>query len=300
MIEAERILYLDSDIIVSGDLTPFLELEIDEKKAIAMVKDIYSMEEFNSGVMLIDNVNWRKYQLEEACIDFIQQEDMKINNGDQTIINIACQEYIQEIPSYYNDQVGYDMFASQNNLSEMINKFTLKEALVYHYLTADKPWNLLSFNRYRSLWWAYRNLDWCQVVSETKVETNQTNRPQILIFTQTDQLGPIEQLVTAIPEADFIIAAFTEVSNKVKRLLQYPNVRVHYATTMRRLLETAQTAKLFLDLSDPINEGVQAQLQALAKPYLALKRPGYAVKEGIVSIDTATDMINYIQILLKG
>lgn len=300
LIEAERILYLDSDIIVSGDLTPFLELEIDEKKAIAMVKDIYSMEEFNSGVMLIDNVNWRKYQLEEACIDFIQQEDMKINNGDQTIINIACQEYIQEIPSYYNDQVGYDMFASQNNLSEMINKFTLKEALVYHYLTADKPWNLLSFNRYRSLWWAYRNLDWCQVVSETKVETNQTNRPQILIFTQTDQLGPIEQLVTAIPEADFIIAAFTEVSNKVKRLLQYPNVRVHYATTMRRLLETAQTAKLFLDLSDPINEGVQAQLQALAKPYLALKRPGYAVKEGIVSIDTATDMINYIQILLKG
>ncbi|WP_172586551.1 hypothetical protein [Ligilactobacillus agilis] len=136
-------------------------------------------------------------------------------------------------------------------------------------------------------------------MSEMKVETNQSKRPQILIFTQTDQLGPIEQLVTAIPEADFIIAAFTLVSNKVKRLLQYPNVRVQYATTMERLLETAQVAKLFLDLSDPIDEGVQARLQALAKPYLALKRAGYVVKNGITVVATAVDMINYIQALLK-
>ena len=300
LIEAERILYLDSDIIVRGDLNPFLELEMDSKKAIAMVKDVYSMKEFNSGVMLIDTINWRKYQLEEACIDIIKREDLEINNGDQTVINVACQEYIQELPFLYNSQIGYDKLTSYNKQEEIFDRFVPKEALIYHYLSPDKPWNLLSFNCYRSLWWAYRNLDWCQVVSETKVETNQTNRPQILIFTRTDQLGPIEQLITAIPEADFVIAAFTLVSNKIKRLLQYPNVRVHYATTMRRLLETAQTAKLFLDLSDPINEGVQAQLQALAKPYLALKRPGYAVKEGIVSIDTATDMINYIQILLKG
>lgn len=120
-----------------------------------------------------------------------------------------------------------------------------------------------------------------------------------MIFTQTDQLGPIEQLVTVIPEADFIIAVFTLVSNKVKRLLQYPNVRVQYATTMERLLETAQVAKLFLDLSDPIDEGVQARLQALAKPYLVLKRAGYVVKNGITVVATAVGMINYIQALLK-
>ncbi|GET18023.1 hypothetical protein PTL465_03410 [Ligilactobacillus agilis] len=69
------------------------------------------------------------------------------------------------------------MLASYNNWSERFNSFAPQEALIYHYLTSDKPWNLLSFNRYRSLWWAYRNLDWCQVVSETKIETNQTNRP---------------------------------------------------------------------------------------------------------------------------
>lgn len=298
LIEADRILYLDSDIIVRGDLNPFLELELAKGKALAMVKDIQFMGAYNSGVMLIDYDNWQRYKLEEACISIINKKDLKITNGDQTIINIACQEYIQELPFYYNSQVGFNMLASYNNWSERFNSFAPQEALIYHYLTSDKPWNLLSFNRYRSLWWAYRNLDWCQVVSETKVETNQTNRPQILIFTQTDQLGPIEQLVTAIPEADFIIAAFTLVSNKVKRLLQYPNVRVQYATTMERLLETAQVAKLFLDLSEPIDEGVQARLQALAKPYLALKRAGYE-NEQVEMIATPAELIERIKAEIK-
>ena len=298
LIEAERILYLDSDIIVRGDLNPFLELEMDGKKAIAMVKDIYSMKEFNSGVMLIDTINWRKYQLEEACIDIIKREDLEINNGDQTVINVACQEYIQELPFLYNSQIGYDMLTSYDKQEEIFARFVPKKALIYHYLSPDKPWNLLSFNRYRSLWWAYRNLDWCQVVSETKVEISQTKRPQVLIFTQTDQLGPIEQLVTAIPEADFVIAAFTLVSNKIKHLLQYPNVRVQYATTMKRLLETAQTAKLFLDLSDPIDEGVQTQLQALAKPYLALKRPGYE-NDRVEMIATPAELIERIKAEIK-
>ena len=111
-------------------------------------------------------------------------------------------------------------------------------------------------------------------------------------------MGPIEQLITAIPEADFVIAAFTLVSNKIKRLLQYSNVRVQYATTMRRLLETAQTAKLFLDLSDPIDEGVQTQLQALAKPYLALKRPGYE-NEQVEMIATPAELIERIKAEIK-
>lgn len=115
-----------------------------------------------------------------------------------------------------------------------------------------------------------------------------------MIFTRTDQLGPIEQLIIAIPEAEFIIAAFTEVSNKIKRLLQYPNDWVQYATTMNRLLATAQTAQLFLDLNDPIDENVQSQLQAFGKPFLAINRPGY-VNARVEMIDTPESLIARIQ-----
>ena len=89
LIEAERILYLDSDIIVRGDLNPFLELELAKGKALAMVKDIQFMGAYNSGVMLIDYDNWQRYKLEEACISIINKKDLKITNGDQTIINMA-------------------------------------------------------------------------------------------------------------------------------------------------------------------------------------------------------------------
>ncbi|MDY2954980.1 MAG: hypothetical protein SOR80_05375 [Enterococcus cecorum] len=139
-----------------------------------------------------------------------------------------------------------------------------------------------------------RNLEWSEVVSKSEVEVKRSTRPKILIFTRTDQLGPIEQLIAAIPEAEFIIAAFTEVSNKIKRLLQYPNVWVQYATTMERLLAMAQTAQLFLDLSDLIDEGVQSQLQALGKPFLAISRPNY-VNERVEIIDTPTLMIEKIR-----
>ena len=139
LIEADRILYLDSDIIVRGDLNPFLELELAKGKALAMVKDIQFMGAYNSGVMLIDYDNWQRYKLEEVCISIINKKDLKITNGDQTIINMACQEYIQELPFYYNSQVGYNMLASYNNWSERFNSFTPQEALIYHYLTFDKP-----------------------------------------------------------------------------------------------------------------------------------------------------------------
>ena len=118
-----------------------------------------------------------------------------------------------------------------------------------------------------------------------------------LIFTRSDQLDPLEQLITTLPEAQFIIAAFTEVSSKIKQLLQYPNVWVQYATTMDRLLATAQNAQLFLDLSDPIDEGIQSQLQALGKPFLAIRRPDY-VNEHVEMMDTPERLIARIKVEL--
>lgn len=293
LIKADRILYLDSDIIVNGDLNPFLELEIAEPYALAMTLDIKYMEAYSSGVMLIDCARWQQYQLEEACRQIIRQE-IQITNGDQTVINLACRDYVQELPTYYNNQVGYDMISSYGRMKPPFEELLDDQALITHFLTPDKPWNLLSFGRQRELWWTYRNLEWSEVVSKSEVEVKRSTRPKILIFTRTDQLGPIEQLITAIPEAEFIIAAFTEVSNKIKRLLQYPNVWVQYATTMERLLATAQTAQLFLDLSDPIDEGIQSQLQALGKPFLAISRPNY-VNERVEIIDTPTLMIEKIR-----
>ncbi|CAI3417088.1 Glycosyltransferase GlyE [Enterococcus cecorum] len=151
LIKSDRILYLDSDIIVNGDLNPFLELEIAEPYALAMTLDIKYMEAYSSGVILIDRARWQQYQLEEACRQIIRQE-IQITNGDQTVINLACRDYVQELPTYYNNQVGYDMISSYGRMKPPFEELLDDQALITHFLTPDKPWNLLSFGRQRELW----------------------------------------------------------------------------------------------------------------------------------------------------
>ena len=67
---------------------------------------------------------------------------------------------------------------------------------------------------------------------------------------------------------------------------------------MKRLLETAQKAKLFLDLSDPIDGGVHALLQAIDKHYVALNRPGFE-NDRVKMIATPAELITCIRTLLN-
>ncbi|CAI3267774.1 Glycosyltransferase GlyD [Enterococcus cecorum] len=90
LIEADRILYLDSDIIVNGDLNPILDLALEDGAALAMTLDIKYMEAYSS--ILIDCARWQQYHLEEACYQIIRQKS-QITNGDQNVINLACRDY---------------------------------------------------------------------------------------------------------------------------------------------------------------------------------------------------------------
>lgn len=139
LIEADRILYLDSDIIVNGNLTPFLDLALEDGATL----DIKHMKAYNSEVILIDCAQWQQYHLEEACYQIIRQES-QITNGDQNVINLACRDYVQELLTYYNYQVGYDMTASCGRMKSLFEELLDDQALIIHFLTPDKFWNHLA------------------------------------------------------------------------------------------------------------------------------------------------------------
>lgn len=143
LIEADQILYLDSDIIANGDLNPILDLALEDGAALAMTLDIKYMEAYNSEVILIDCAQWQQYHLEEACYQIIRQES-QITNGDQNVINLACRDYVQELPTYYNYQVGYDMTASYGRMKPLFEELLDDQALIIHFLTPDKSWNHLA------------------------------------------------------------------------------------------------------------------------------------------------------------
>ena len=60
----ERVLYLDSDLVVNRDLQPLFDIPL-EGKLVAAVGDAGGYG-FNSGVLLIDNRAWKERQLHQG------------------------------------------------------------------------------------------------------------------------------------------------------------------------------------------------------------------------------------------
>lgn len=272
LLEADRILYLDSDTVVRQSLWPLLEIDL-QGQPVGMVREI-SVSEFNSGVLLIDRAQWQKMDLTQRCIDFFSQHEAEINNGDQTVLNRVCEGMIRELPTTFNNQLGLEEILSRNHVV-VIDDYLVEDAVIDHYLTSDKPWHLLSVGRGREQWWHYHNLEWQTIAAQQQLMTNALPTSSLLIFTAYDNLYKIEELLTALPMVRFEIAAPVYVSFKLKQLLRYPNVRIHQVVLPQTLDRLIDESMAMLDLSIQRDEAIQRCYLATGKPVLSLQRPGY-------------------------
>ena len=180
LLEADRILYLDSDTVVRQSLWPLLEIDL-QGQPVGMVHEI-SIPEFNSGVLLIDQAQWQKMDLTQRCIDFFSQHEAEINNGDQTVLNRVCEGMIRELPTTFNNQLGLEEILSRNHVV-VIDDYLVEDAVIDHYLTSDKPWHLLSVGRGREQWWHYHNLEWQTIAAHQQLISDLLPMPSLLIFT---------------------------------------------------------------------------------------------------------------------
>ena len=272
LLEADRILYLDSDTVVRQSLWPLLEIDL-QGQPVGMVREI-SVSEFNSGVLLIDRAQWQKMDLTQRCIDFFSQHEAEINNGDQTVLNRVCEGMIRELPTTFNNQLGLEEILSRNHVV-VIDDYLVEDAVIDHYLTSDKPWHLLSVGCGREQWWHYHNLEWQTIAAQQQLMTNALPTSSLLIFTAYDNLYKIEELLTALPMVRFEIAAPVYVSFKLKQLLRYPNVRIHQVVLPQTLDRLIDESMAMLDLSIQRDEAIQRRYLATGKPVLSLQRPGY-------------------------
>ena len=104
----DKLLYLDADTIVAGDLTNLINyngilnasLDISlkrrlEKKGLSQY--------FNSGVLLFDIQKWVSEDLEKQIADFCFLHDIsRFRLPDQDILNYGLTEYINKLPFRYN------------------------------------------------------------------------------------------------------------------------------------------------------------------------------------------------------
>ena len=152
-VEEEKVLYLDSDVIVTRNLNDLFKIELGDH-LVAAAKVVYGLEDrFNAGVLLINNKLWKAENIQRHCIDITNNEHETLIEADQTVLNRLCGQRYIVLDDTYNFQIGYDRLAEQRKQYFILEKSLNPLPAIIHYLSDDKPWNLFSFSRLRDVWW---------------------------------------------------------------------------------------------------------------------------------------------------
>lgn len=148
MVNCDRALYLDCDMLVRGSLEKLYLSDLG-KNLVGAVPDIDKWDRkegaerlrlkgdyFNSGMLLLQLGLIRKQMTGEKMLDQIRviSEKFELLYPDQDIINIIYDGKIQEMGSEYN------YYAVTNISHKLRNRNELKEAVIVHFLTSNKPW----------------------------------------------------------------------------------------------------------------------------------------------------------------
>lgn len=159
---AQKVLYLDVDMIVLWDLREIFAMDLEDKvcgvvldykaNRLLMPKDEshpplnLSQGYFNSGLLLIDVQKWRAQEIESQILHSMDSYHFK--EHDQSILNYILKDKVKILPLYWNVLVYYFINAKTKeeggnfNISYTRNQLNnaLKNPKIVHYYLDYKPW----------------------------------------------------------------------------------------------------------------------------------------------------------------
>lgn len=167
-----RLLYLDVDMIVRGNITQLLDTPLDDVLLAASTDarrkgtDRYTRlripEEdgyFNSGMLYINMDYWRKHDITEASLDFIRQHPERICLHDQDVLNVVAHGRWKCVSTKWN---MIDLFLLPHPRIEdryLDDLHTAqKDVRIVHYTGRLKPWMTWTKNPYHNEYYHYLDL----------------------------------------------------------------------------------------------------------------------------------------------
>lgn len=172
--ELKKVLYLDCDIIINKSLDNLWNIDI-SNYALAGVDDIFSEDDdtyqrlnypktysyVNAGMLLINLEYWRKNNVLQNCLNYIEKNYNKILWCEQDVLNALYHKSILKIPLYFNYQIPMLMTYHFNRYSNTFKEKIMleKQPIVIHYVGNIKPWMVEYYlNPYYKEWNKYKNL----------------------------------------------------------------------------------------------------------------------------------------------
>lgn len=141
----ERVLYLDSDIIVNGSVDSLFNLDFGNK-IVAAVPETGSQDDldrlslpsdpgyFNAGVMLIDLQAWRQQRISDRLFEICSNRPSNLQWPSQDPLNLILRDEWTPLSPIYNYNHGYnDLIPARK---------AVPKPVIIHYSGTPKPWNL--------------------------------------------------------------------------------------------------------------------------------------------------------------
>jgi lipopolysaccharide biosynthesis glycosyltransferase len=172
--DINRILYLDSDILITGPVNELWAVDLEGYELAAVTGVIFNTDPsvrerlgmaatskyFNAVVLLIDLVRWKNSRVGERALDFVLKHPDLVIRHDQDALNHVLNGHFKELTKEWNFQDanirrGQDGKCSADDIRE------LGAAKIIHFSWKSKPWHYLNNHPMKALYWHYlRQTDW--------------------------------------------------------------------------------------------------------------------------------------------
>lgn len=252
-VEEDRVLYLDCDMIVTDSLDELFNMDLNGCPVGAVADLPRTDMEFNAGLLLINNLCWKKNNVFEKLMNLTAQYHLEVL-GDQGILNILFKDQWQRLPILYNLQVDSDSLAWIENKTEWYSLFNGVPKVI-HYTCDCKPWLMYNRIRFKDVWWFYYGISWDKIIlDEARVYDNFNNLINVpkynaVIYTNTQDLHEIETLVKRLPNVCFHILAHSFFGQKIILLEKYMNVFLYPCFDTLKDKEVFNNIDIYLDIN---------------------------------------------------
>lgn len=283
LIDEDRILYLDSDIVVDQNLDELFSMDMDEHP-IAAIPDLLYEDNFNSGVLLFNMPVLKKDpQIVEKMLK--AGNDDSLQEGDQSVLNKFFGDSYLHLPLKYNLAIGYDFlcFYYPAYDHDYWNKTNIQGKII-HYTSPTKPWEQLSSCRYREKWWEYHDLAWSEVCDHASLPSviDYKETGQCFTMTNSENIKFLEELAQALPNWTFNVGAYTSMGGKLINLARYSNIHLYQSITGVMRDKLIQDVDCYLDINYGSKDNDLLNLfQKTGKPMLSFDEVNSDIKDAI-------------------
>ncbi len=146
--DVAKVLYLDADILVLGDLEPLWQVELDGAPIGAVLDhhvdaDLKSGRHhqtrgvprvpnyFNAGVLLLDLAACRRHRVAERAVDYLRFHAAS-PYADQDALNVACDGVWKQLDRAWNFQ--------DHHCTRIGRQAASQRPAIVHFITSSKPW----------------------------------------------------------------------------------------------------------------------------------------------------------------